>query len=324
MRRHPRRPRPSGPVGPTRPHRARLLCTAECRQPPSVLGKEQGGCRCARTANPGVSLSVSAPHIEHARALMSVLTGTIDLEQAEGPTPGERVGPTRPASRKLAVLISTPSQLPERCLTHEDIRVHRQRHSGALMGAQLMVEVADLAPQGLNAAHWRALMVVARIANDTTRSATLDELLSGGLQRLMSAESAGGAAKRVNTLVSYRLLRQVVPPTRENPSVAYQIPRYNQGDHLAPIDVSSQPTALYRLFDEAGNLLYIGITGNPRVRFDQHALDKPWWPQVARSQVHWHGTRAEAEAIETQLIRRETPPHNKSDIPTPTRQRRQL
>jgi hypothetical protein len=41
-------------------------------------------------------------------------------------------------------------------------------------------------------------------------------------------------------------------------------------------------TALYRLYDETGQLLYVGITTYPPKRFVEHERDKPWWPQVAR------------------------------------------
>lgn len=38
---------------------------------------------------------------------------------------------------------------------------------------------------------------------------------------------------------------------------------------------------LYRLYDASGSLLYIGITGKPKTRFAQHAVEKPWWVDVA-------------------------------------------
>lgn len=46
-------------------------------------------------------------------------------------------------------------------------------------------------------------------------------------------------------------------------------------------------TALYRLYDTRHQLLYVGITNDPRVRFATHAVDKPWWPNVVRRDVEW-------------------------------------
>ena len=39
-------------------------------------------------------------------------------------------------------------------------------------------------------------------------------------------------------------------------------------------------TALYRFFDEAGTLLYVGISNDPDVRWSYHARQKDWWPKV--------------------------------------------
>jgi predicted GIY-YIG superfamily endonuclease len=57
---------------------------------------------------------------------------------------------------------------------------------------------------------------------------------------------------------------------------------------------SDEPTALYRLFDTDGVLLYVGITRDTEKRWRQHALKKPWWPQVAERTVEWHPTRLAA------------------------------
>ncbi|MFC8463367.1 hypothetical protein [Streptomyces sp. NPDC057250] len=69
-------------------------------------------------------------------------------------------------------------------------------------------------------------------------------------------------------------------------------------------------TALYRLYDAADVLLYIGISHQPDVRFAQHASDKPWWTDVARRDVEWHDDRPSAEAAEAEAIRAEDPEHN--------------
>ena len=53
----------------------------------------------------------------------------------------------------------------------------------------------------------------------------------------------------------------------------------------------AEPTALYRLYDCDGTLMYVGITSNPERRFSEHASDKHWWPHVTRKAVQWYGTR---------------------------------
>jgi predicted GIY-YIG superfamily endonuclease len=75
-------------------------------------------------------------------------------------------------------------------------------------------------------------------------------------------------------------------------------------------EFTDDTTALYRLWNEAGSLLYVGISHHPRMRFEQHAVEKPWWPEVARKTVTWHGTRAEASDAETTAIQEEHPRYN--------------
>jgi len=69
-------------------------------------------------------------------------------------------------------------------------------------------------------------------------------------------------------------------------------------------------TAVYRLFDGEGRLLYIGITFNPRDRWNGHSGTKSWWKDVVRREVEWHETRAEAERAEVAAIRAEHPLYN--------------
>lgn len=69
-------------------------------------------------------------------------------------------------------------------------------------------------------------------------------------------------------------------------------------------------TALYRLYDETEELLYIGISHNPDLRFGQHSQTKPWWSDVAHREVEWHGTRTEAADAEKAAIESERPRWN--------------
>jgi predicted GIY-YIG superfamily endonuclease len=79
----------------------------------------------------------------------------------------------------------------------------------------------------------------------------------------------------------------------------------------------SQPapgyTAVYRFYDAAGELLYVGITSNPKSRWRAHACDKPWWHEVARKQVTWFETRTEASIAELHAIETESPRYDRSN-----------
>lgn len=69
-------------------------------------------------------------------------------------------------------------------------------------------------------------------------------------------------------------------------------------------------TALYRLYDEGGALLYIGISHQPEVRFGQHSKVKEWWPRVARREVEWLDDRPTAAKAEEVAVRTEDPEFN--------------
>lgn len=70
-------------------------------------------------------------------------------------------------------------------------------------------------------------------------------------------------------------------------------------------------TALYRLYDANGQLLYVGITDDPDDRWSRHAASKSWWPLVDRKDLTWlHGTWAEALQVEAEAIRAERPVFN--------------
>lgn len=91
----------------------------------------------------------------------------------------------------------------------------------------------------------------------------------------------------------------------------------------------TEHTTLYRLYDAADALLYVGIAGNPGRRFEQHHADKPWWGHVARITLEHHPTRAAALRAELDAIRAENPRHNIAGhpghtTPTPGWERRAL
>ncbi|MFF5801614.1 GIY-YIG nuclease family protein [Streptomyces albogriseolus] len=77
----------------------------------------------------------------------------------------------------------------------------------------------------------------------------------------------------------------------------------------------AEHTAVYRFFNAADELLYVGITGDPRSRWVQHAAEKAWWPDVVRHTVQWLPSREAALAAEAAAIVAEAPLHNVAGTP---------
>lgn len=84
----------------------------------------------------------------------------------------------------------------------------------------------------------------------------------------------------------------------------------------------NEPTALYRLFDEDGKLLYVGITKNPSVRFVHHKMEKSWWPNVVQKDITWFDSRTAAMRAEEEAIHQELPFWNVSKSLTRKQARR--
>lgn len=75
---------------------------------------------------------------------------------------------------------------------------------------------------------------------------------------------------------------------------------------------SPERTALYHLYNADGQLLYVGITVNPKARWRAHAKDKYWWPEVARKTIEWFETRKSAERVEKIEVEEEGPKYNRT------------
>jgi predicted GIY-YIG superfamily endonuclease len=70
-------------------------------------------------------------------------------------------------------------------------------------------------------------------------------------------------------------------------------------------------TALYRHFDVAGNVLYIGVSMDPEGRWMAHrGNQEPWIHQAVRRADEWHDSRPDALAAEAAAIKAERPPFN--------------
>jgi hypothetical protein len=88
------------------------------------------------------------------------------------------------------------------------------------------------------------------------------------------------------------------------------------GAHRAPFLDTRQwagQTWLYRAFDERGELLYVGITGNVAGRMRTHRCSSPWWPRCDYVELAVYATRAEAAGAERRAIRTELPAFNIQD-----------
>lgn len=72
----------------------------------------------------------------------------------------------------------------------------------------------------------------------------------------------------------------------------------------------SVATAVYRLYDELGVLLYVGISNQPPTRFEQHRMKMPWWNRVVTREIEWYETRPLAEAEEYRAIVQDSPVYN--------------
>ena len=69
-------------------------------------------------------------------------------------------------------------------------------------------------------------------------------------------------------------------------------------------------TVLYRMFDDKGALLYVGISKSPMNRIDEHKRDKFWWEKITRIQYEHFKNRNDAMHAEKRAIKTELPEFN--------------
>lgn len=67
---------------------------------------------------------------------------------------------------------------------------------------------------------------------------------------------------------------------------------------------------VYRLYDDKGRLLYVGISTQLRERMRSHYRKKEWGRDVARLEVEWGLTRHQALSREREIILNDSPLHN--------------
>lgn len=83
-----------------------------------------------------------------------------------------------------------------------------------------------------------------------------------------------------------------------------------EGDTGVPVEAVRRPMFVYRLLDESGALLYVGVSNMLRARLRKHRDTKPWWSDVTAIRVEQYRTRSEALAVERSAIATEEPVHN--------------
>jgi len=71
-----------------------------------------------------------------------------------------------------------------------------------------------------------------------------------------------------------------------------------------------KPHALYRLFTDRCDLLYVGISLSALQRMSSHRARQPWWHEVASIEIEYYPTRQAVLSAERQAIRTEHPRYN--------------
>lgn len=77
-----------------------------------------------------------------------------------------------------------------------------------------------------------------------------------------------------------------------------------------------RPHVLYRMYDAARRLLYVGITMNVAGRMAEHRGEKHWWSDIATIELQHFTSRKAVERAEREAIRAERPAFNVMHVPT--------
>lgn len=74
---------------------------------------------------------------------------------------------------------------------------------------------------------------------------------------------------------------------------------------------ADRPNSVYRYYDHAGRLIYVGITARGITRQHEHNATSDFWPHVATQQVEHCPDRETALRVERALIEAHRPPFNR-------------
>lgn len=72
----------------------------------------------------------------------------------------------------------------------------------------------------------------------------------------------------------------------------------------------SKQQSLYRHFNKAGELLYIGVSCRILQRVKEHSKHSHWWLEIARIEIEHFKDRAEVLEAEREAIKNEKPKYN--------------
>lgn len=116
-----------------------------------------------------------------------------------------------------------------------------------------------------------------------------------------------------------RLLEQAPPPPPE--AVALWA-KASDPSRPREQDARSYRHALYRHWDAAGVLLYVGMSSDPESRNRSHRNSSKWWKYRARETVEWLPDFDATRAAELHAITTELPIFNNADTAPGTAARR--
>lgn len=155
-------------------------------------------------------------------------------------------------------------------------------------------------------------------ANDDGRRVNVNDL------RADISELGQTRAQRAMRSLQHRgfLLRVVrTDANGGNRSIEYLLSATGEAPHPEPVDAWSRPDvkkqAVYRCYNAAGVLLYVGLTSDLTQRLADHARLKPWWHEVNEVTQTLYLTRSDAEVAEAIAIRDESPQHNRAGVVRP-------
>lgn len=72
-------------------------------------------------------------------------------------------------------------------------------------------------------------------------------------------------------------------------------------------ELFARRTAVYRLYAQNGDLLYVGCSFNPNERIRAHRLEKQWGRSIQRTDIRWYQNRMGALRREARAIVDENP-----------------
>lgn len=184
------------------------------------------------------------------------------------------------------------------------------------MGDKLAVEIMDHAPHALDSTSWRMLTLIARAVDDSTRRTSGHLFADGAFRERSGCSSDSAMNRRIQKLTQSGCIYTMLPLNEANLAPDYMLAIFRNGRIHGQL-TRPEPTGLYRFYNAADRILYVGISWHPAARFKQHADTKAWWPEVESYELEWHPDRPTAEGVETRLIRKLRPPYNRTDMPTP-------